>query len=76
MSWNYRVLKTEDQHGTHFGIHEVYYDESGRPRMYSESPMSPYGETLEELADDLKRFSSAFTRPVLCDEDFNKEKKV
>jgi hypothetical protein len=76
MTWNYRVVKHTDSEGiTHFGIHEVYYDKDGRPSMYTESAMAPYGETLEELAEDLERMREALIKPVLTDEDFTKEKK-
>ena len=76
MSWNHRVVKFTDADGvTHFGVHEVYYDESGRPKMYAESAMAPYGETLEELAQDLKRMQRALDKPVLTDKDFEREKQ-
>ena len=32
MSWNYRILRHED--GS-LALHEVYYDEDGRPRGYT-----------------------------------------
>jgi YD repeat-containing protein len=73
MSWNHRVVSYTDAEGTtHFGIHEVYYDESGRPTMYTESAMSPYGESLEELRIDLERMRAALEEPVLTDDDFKK----
>lgn len=76
MSWNHRVVKYTDGEGTtHFGVHEVYYDKEGRPSMYTESAMSPYGETLEELQLDLERMLGALTKPVLTDDDFKKEKE-
>ena len=76
MSWNHRVVKYTDGDGTtHFGIHEVYYDSDGRPSMYTESAMAPYGETLEELAQDLERMRGALVKPVLSDADFKKENK-
>ena len=76
MSWNYRVVSYTDVEGeTHLGIHEVYYDKDGRPSMYTESAMAPYGETLEELTKDLEHMRVALTKPVLTEEDFTKEKK-
>lgn len=76
MTWNYRVMKYADGEGvTHFAVHEVYYDAAGNPEMYTENPCAPYGETLEELAEDLKAFSVAFTRPVLSEGDFPSAKR-
>lgn len=35
MTWNYRILRHRD--GT-LALHEVYYDEQGQPRAYTERP--------------------------------------
>lgn len=71
------MVKHTDSEGiTHFGIHEVYYDKEGRPSMYTESAMAPYGETLEELSEDVNHFAAAFTKPVLSTSDFDKEKTL
>ena len=75
MTWDYRVMKFVDGEGTvSFMVHEVYYAFDGSLDTYTEDGCSPYGETLEELAADLKRFAEAFTKPVLTPADFNKEK--
>lgn len=73
--WNYRVVRKlnqeHDVEGTlldevyEFTIHEVYYNHEGTPRAWSTEPDTPYGESVEELADDLRRMQEAFTRPVL-----------
>ena len=66
MTWNYRVLKHGDQE---FAIHEVYYHPDGNPRMCSERAISPYGETLTELNNDLAHMTDALDQPVLNYED-------
>lgn len=67
--WNYRVLRTVDKHGEHFGIHEVYYDAEGRPTGYTD-PHAPYGETSDELASEMDMMRQAFDRPPLDEADF------
>jgi len=71
MSWNYRVIKITEESGEEsYGIHEVYYDSSGRPHMYSEQPCPLYSETLEGLEKEISRFEGALGRPVLTPDDF------
>ena len=70
MSWNYRVIKHAEQQ---FSIHEVYYDEEGKPHSMTVDPVSAFGETLEELKDDLLLISVALTKPVLDAKMFDKK---
>jgi hypothetical protein len=67
MTWNYRVVNNKGN----FGIYEVYYDENGNANAWSQDPMEPYGESLEELRADLKRMLMALERPLF---DLKKEK--
>lgn len=70
MSWNYRIFKKQYEDWESYGISEVHYDEGGVPIMYS-GHVSPYGETPEELLENIKQFSVAFAKPILTEEDFN-----
>jgi hypothetical protein len=76
VSWNHRIIRYTDGEGTtHFGIHEVYYGSGGEPEMYTENPVAPYGESLDELRRDIEHMMGAFNHPVLTDADFKKEGK-
>jgi hypothetical protein len=66
MTWNYRVVHTADVAGESYAIYEVYYD-NGRPSSRTEHPSYPAGETLEELAEDLRHYQAALQQPVLED---------
>lgn len=35
--WNYRIVRYRD--GSGFGLHEVYYDDAGRPFGMTENPI-------------------------------------
>jgi len=74
--WNYRVIKKHHQETDTYAyqVHEVYYKKSGKIEGWSESPVSPMGETLNELRGDIQSFSKAFQKPVLREK--NKKGKL
>ncbi len=61
--WNHRVGK--DQSG--FTIVEAYYTDPENPKKVTFwiERVSPFGETREELREDLNMMLDAFTRSVL-----------
>lgn len=65
MDWNYRVVKREDKGQEWYAIHEVYYDEQGKPEMITESAISPSGETIDEVRRDLEYMQRALTKPAV-----------
>ena len=73
--WNYRVMKRNFNQEKQFAIYEVYYDDNGNPNAWSMEPMYICGETLEELMEDFKHYSSAFDKPVLDYNELEKEFK-
>ena len=72
--WNYRVIKEYyPQSGiTNYQIYEVYYSPTGVIKDWSKPlPISPAGETLGELREDLRYFMKALDRPVLVEKEIN-----
>lgn len=69
MSWNHRVIRRKSGLGFEpefiYAVHEVYYDENGEIDGWTEQPVSPAGDDLEQLSGDLSRFSAALRLPVL-----------
>lgn len=63
MTWNYRIIRDKD--GV-YGIHEVYY-KKGKIDMWSDA-MTPLGESIDELKEDLDMMAEAFKKPVLEDD--------
>lgn len=63
--WNYRVIESEEV----FRIHEVYYNQKGEITAFSENPITPLGDTLDELRGDLEYYMQALDRPVLKKEE-------
>lgn len=70
--WNYRIVKYAD--GSGYGLHEVYYDDNGEPKGYTENPCGFVtdceggGERearLEILRAMARAVSDAATRDIL-----------
>jgi hypothetical protein len=61
MTWNYRVMRRENT----YAIYEVYYDNDGNMETFSEEPVCPMGESLEELRQDLEHYERALAQPTL-----------
>lgn len=74
-TWNYRIMvRIDKQTGEKiYAIHEVYYDQEGNPESCTENPVSPMGETADELRDDLIHYNQALAKPVLRHEDLKPE---
>ncbi len=77
MSWNYRLvrhlIKNRNKNYEWYGIHEVYYKESGKIRMISQDAMEPFGENPKEIKENLKMMMRAFKKPIV---DYGKLKEI
>ena len=65
MTWNHRVFR--EKNGD-LVIREVFY-ENGKVIGCTESAVSPMGETIDELTQDLLWFTKALDQPVMTMED-------
>lgn len=66
MSWDHRVIRNIFDTGeVSYQIYEVYYDENGGYEYWTKEAVRPFGETLEELRNDIKSFFHASTMPLL-----------
>jgi len=74
MSWNYRVIEfVAPSLETWRAIHEVHYDDAGRPMQYSETPASvtwSEGEDESTPAAIMDRMREALNKPTLTQFDF------
>jgi len=69
MSWSYRVVKKEDI----YGIHEVYYDDDGKPDMCTENSITMDADSADDLEWMIKQFKIAMNQPWLNYTDFCEE---
>lgn len=75
-SWNYRILKKEQDREIFFGVYEVFFDAEGRAWSCTEEPVAPMGETLEELKDELLDYLVALRWPVMDFDDIPEEEAI
>ena len=61
MTWNYRVVKKNG----YLGIHEAYYDDSGKIRSLSIEPVSNVYDDLKELKTNLELMMDALEEGVI-----------
>jgi hypothetical protein len=71
--WNYRVLRHTD--GS-IAIHEVHYDDSGKPHACTEEPTGFAGDSLEELRSELALAERGLQEKILDYESFNSKTGV
>jgi ferric-dicitrate binding protein FerR (iron transport regulator) len=55
MTWNYRVVVKDGQ----FAVYEVFYDSAGRIQAFTEGPVFPRADSLEELVEEFERYRRA-----------------
>lgn len=66
MGWNYRVIRSEDDGGTCYAVHECFYDNKGDaiPTRWS-APAVVMSETRSGLLWVVAVMTEAIARPVL-----------
>jgi len=65
VTWNHRVLMTEEDGEKSYCIHEVHYDETGRILGWTKNPIAVCSDTLEGLSWQLIRMHACISKPVL-----------
>lgn len=67
MSWNHRVIRTEDEGGICYAIHECHYDKKGDtvPTSWTSEPIAVLSETRTGLLWVLSKMAEAIQQPVL-----------
>jgi hypothetical protein len=68
-TWNYRIVRTETKDGPMWALHEVYYDDAGRPVAMTADPTdfaSDDGPDGVVVALEMA-LSDAKNRPVLME---------
>lgn len=72
MTWNHRVIKRKYDTGeVFFAIHEVFYDDAGKPTQCTVMPSAILEDSIDDLAITIDRIRECLSKPVLdYDEDF------
>lgn len=72
-TWNHRVIFFETPAESYYAVHEVYYDDSGKPSMYGNDPACALWDQVEGKdygIQTLNLMLQAFNAPVLLATDF------
>lgn len=64
MSWNYRILASEQKGEMYFNVHSVYY-ENGLPISYSDKASIIGGEDILEIVFTLNKMQECMKKPIL-----------
>jgi len=70
--WNYRVYKfipKNKANDPYFLIRETYYNDDGKANGFTLNSASPFGETEQELKNDIQYMLEAFGKPVIEQEE-------
>jgi hypothetical protein len=67
MTWNYRVIRSKDDAGVSYSIHECYYKAPGDaiPTSWTVNPVAVSSETRGGLSWVLSGMREALAQPVL-----------
>lgn len=66
MTWNHRLVRRKDGRGVEFyAVHEVYYDDRGRPVAVTLDPVPVQGESPDGASELHAMMIEAFVRPIL-----------
>ena len=67
--WNHRVLAHQEVDRIVFCVHEVYYDENGKPNGYTENPVSMGFDELEALEWTIDKMKLCLEKEILWEGD-------
>jgi hypothetical protein len=74
MSWSYRVIRSEDEAGVAYTIHECHYDKKGDtiPSRWTQKPAVVLSETRTGLFWVVAVMTEAIAQPILQEGDDGK----
>ena len=66
MTWNYRIMKKEiTPDEFEYGVYEVYYDDDGNVKGYTENSLLPTCASEESLLFEIELMKEAFNKETL-----------
>ena len=65
MSWNHRVLVTMHKDEPYFAVHEVHYDENGKPVAYTKEPVRISADDIDGIEWQLDRIEQCLMNTKL-----------
>lgn len=66
MSWNYRIMRRKSEADEYeYGIYEVFYNEAGEVKGYTENSLTPVCDSAEGLFEEMQIMFKAFENETL-----------
>ena len=65
MTWNHRVLRHKNKRRVYYAVHEVFYNERGKPWLWTQGPIEVVGETVADIREELTMIQRALATPIL-----------
>ena len=65
MTWNYRVMRGEENGDTYYAVREVHYAEDGTVEGWTGHDAAPFGESFDALITDMAWIATALAKPIL-----------
>ena len=64
-TWSYRIMRHAEPNGdVWYGMHEVY-DMGDGEQLWTDDPVRPFGETVDELREDMELMLRDMKRPIM-----------
>ena len=76
MTWNHRILAHKDGNDWCFQIHEVYYNNQGKPISYTDKAVGVSAESIKGLHWVLDKMKECINKPILSVKNFPEEHKT
>lgn len=67
MTWNFRLVKHAQSKSVWYGVHEVFYNEAGKPWAMTQEPVDVAGESAKDILGDLNRIKQDLKRSSVLD---------
>jgi len=75
MHWNFRVLRHGKGKDVYYAIHEVFYDDKGKPTSCTKNPIDVGSESPKAIKWMLRKMQLGSKSQVLAYESFERRSK-
>lgn len=67
MTWNYRVMRNQEETEISYAVYEVYYGSDDiTVKSWMQNPITMWAETPEGIDWMLDKIKEAYLKPILC----------
>lgn len=67
-TWNHKVVRTQYNAEVYYGIHEAYYDDTGKVVSWTMRPVEVTGNSIQDLRKTLEQMLECLDKEVIDDQ--------